>query len=246
MQHYIEPYFRNPTHPISVIMIGCGGNGTAMLNQLARINASLLALDHVGIHVTVYDDDTVSPYNIGRQQFSPQDIGNNKATTLVTRLNRFYGWEWDGIPTKWNGSTANIMLTCVDNVSTRVDVSKLKTSSDYMDFGSLCYWIDMGNSQNTGQVILGSFKSVKQPKGKDNISKLPNVLEKFPDMAEMEDKEEPSCSMQEALAKQDLMINPMVANVAASIIWKLFQNVSIDHVGAYINSEKLNINPIKL
>jgi flavin-dependent dehydrogenase len=53
--HIIDNYLINPTNPIIVNLIGAGGTGSQMLTALARMNHSLLALNHPGLKVFVYD-----------------------------------------------------------------------------------------------------------------------------------------------------------------------------------------------
>lgn len=49
----------------------------------ARIHASLLRLGHPGgLSVDVVDPDVVSEANIGRQPFSPYDVGRPKVEVL--------------------------------------------------------------------------------------------------------------------------------------------------------------------
>ena len=70
------------------------------------MSMALQALGHPGLHVTVFDPDTVSQANIGRQLFSETELGLNKAVSLVTRINRFFGYAWTAepkcFPTKTN------------------------------------------------------------------------------------------------------------------------------------------------
>ena len=40
------------------------------------------------------DADTVSETNCVRQPFSASDVGQNKATVLVNRINMFWGTKW--------------------------------------------------------------------------------------------------------------------------------------------------------
>ncbi len=123
--HFVDSYFHNPTHPITVSLIGCGGTGSQVLTCLARMNSTLIALGHPGLHVTAYDPDDVSEANIGRQLFSPGDIGLNKAIVLISRLNRFFGTAWEAHPQLYKHSVAsNITITCVDNVKSRLTLSK--------------------------------------------------------------------------------------------------------------------------
>ena len=98
MIHFAPEYIMNPTHPITVTVVGVGGNGTEVLNALAKMHVSLIELGHSGLHVQAVDDDIVEQPNIGRQKFSPADLGRYKAEFIITRLNRFYGLNWMAIP----------------------------------------------------------------------------------------------------------------------------------------------------
>lgn len=46
--HYTDKYLLNPSHPVTVIMIGCGGTGCRVLTSLAMMDASLQALGASG------------------------------------------------------------------------------------------------------------------------------------------------------------------------------------------------------
>ena len=87
--HFTDRYLLNPRHPVTVFVIGAGGTGSQVITNLARMSMALQALGHPGLHVTVFDPDTVSQANIGRQLFSETELGLNKAVSLVTRINRF-------------------------------------------------------------------------------------------------------------------------------------------------------------
>lgn len=252
--HFVDSYFHNPTHPITVSLIGCGGTGSQVLTCLGRMNKTLIALGHPGLHVTAYDPDEVSEANIGRQLFSPGDIGLNKAIVLVTRLNRFFETAWEAHPQLYKHSlAANITITCVDNVKSRLSLSKniiltKDSGTRYQPYMRSFYWLDFGNSANTGQVILGTTFDTKQPKSRKykTIGKLPCVTERF-DLTKVNEKDSgPSCSLAEALEKQDLFINSTLANLGCNLIWKLFREGMIDHSGLYLNLKTMNVNHIPL
>ena len=96
--HFTDRYLLNPRHPVTVFVIGAGGTGSQVITNLARMSMALQALGHPGLHVTVFDPDTVSQANIGRQLFSETELGLNKAVSLVTRINRFFGYAWTAEP----------------------------------------------------------------------------------------------------------------------------------------------------
>ena len=76
--HFTDRYLLNPRHPVTVFVIGAGGTGSQVITNLARMSMALQALGHPGLHVTVFDPDTVSQANIGRQLFSETELGLNK------------------------------------------------------------------------------------------------------------------------------------------------------------------------
>ena len=158
--HFTDRYLLNPRHPVTVFVIGAGGTGSQVITNLARMSMALQALGHPGLHVTVFDPDTVSQANIGRQLFSETELGLNKAVSLVTRINRFFGYAWTAEPQCFpsrnysENNTANIIITCTDNIRSRLTLWKFlkkvrkENSSDHSD---PIYWMDFGNSQTQGQ-----------------------------------------------------------------------------------------------
>ena len=89
--HYTDNYLLTPYPPVTVFIIGAGGTGSQVITNLARMDTALQASGHPGLHVTLFDPDTVTQANIGRQLFSETELGMNKAIAAVTRINRFFG-----------------------------------------------------------------------------------------------------------------------------------------------------------
>ena len=136
------------------------------------MSIALQALGHPGLHVTVFDPDTVTEANIGRQLFSESELGLNKAVALVTRINRFFGFSWEAkgqcYPSGTSDSVlANIIITCTDTTRSRTGLwrfLKKHRERSYDDEKSPIYWMDFGNAQTTGQVLIGNVKSkIPQP-----------------------------------------------------------------------------------
>lgn len=247
--HFADKYLLNPTHPVTVNLIGVGGTGSQVLGALARINHALIALGHPGLHVTVYDSDEVSLANIGRQQFSQVDRGLNKATVLVTRVNRFFGFDWSAVPTLYgSGQPANIVISCVDSVKSRLAIANAIKGSNGVDYQRKIYWMDFGNGTNHGQVVLGTLGRIDQPKSKKfkTVSEMKVVTELF-DLSQVDESDSgPSCSLAEALSKQDLFINSTLAQLGCALLWQLITNGMIDSQGCYLNLQTMNVNAIKL
>lgn len=224
--HYAANYLLNPSHPVTVNLIGCGGTGSQVLTCLARINHSLMALGHPGIRVHAYDHDEVTSANIGRQLFSQSDIGLNKANILITRINRFFGTDWSAIPYRYGGrdySTANICITCVDSIASRKKIAKVNRNQERVrrvDIEGQYYWLDFGNGRTTGQVILGTLQDIEQPKTEEyEVVKSLKVVTELFDLSKVNEKDsDPSCSLAEALRKQDLFINSTLAQLGCALL----------------------------
>lgn len=246
LKHYIPSYIVNAYNPVNVLLVGAGGTGSQLITGLARINYALKLLGNPGINLTVADGDTVSTSNVGRQLFSPADVGKNKAVVLVNRVNMFFGTCWESFPHDINDSSninsgnANILISAIDSPQSRFRVHSIGKRA------SVPYWIDTGNTANSGQVIMGTLTKVKQP-DKSCPDYLPNVLDLYGDILEEEAKKAyqgPSCSVADALAKQDLFVNQWVATSALEIIWDMFRHGYIATHGAFINLRPLAVRPL--
>jgi len=259
--HYTANYILNPQHPITINLVGCGGTGSQVLTGLARLNAALKALEHPGIHVTAWDPDIVTEANIGRQAFAPADLHANKAATLITRVNRFYGFDWKArsefyAPVNMGKSLlddgCNILITCVDSAAARVAISKGKfgTLKGQRPYTRHHYWMDFGNTRTTGQVVLGTFDHVEQngAAGEVTCAKLQTVTEMFPDIEKHDTTAEqgPSCSFAEAIQRQDLYINSTLTQLGMTLLWKLFREGKISYQGAWLNLDLLMSNPMPI
>lgn len=250
--HYTHPYLLNPAHKVTVDLIGMGGTGSQVITNLARMNEALIGLGHPGFHVRAWDNDEVTTSNMGRQLFSPADLGLNKAIVLVTRINRFFGYEWEAVPTIYNSKQkSNITITCVDTAKARLTINDmlLVKDSTKQPTDIAYYWLDLGNLHKTGQVILGTLQTIKQPTKTGNEVKqvLPTVVKKFPQLKKIKEEDQgPSCSLAEALQKQDLFINSVLAQFGCNMLWKLIREGVVRHSGCYVNLDTLSVNPINI
>lgn len=249
-QHYIDNYLLNPRHKITVSLVGVGGTGSQVLTSLSRINYALRKLGHPGMQVTAYDADIVSEANCGRQLFSMQEVGLNKANVLVSKLNMFFGTAWKSEPVMFGRDSAvtNIVISCVDTVEARLIIDDKLRKCDYgYDDQKFLYWLDFGNLTDREQVILGTAgHKIEQPKNKGCVSILKSVTDLF-ELRKVNEKEAgPSCSLAEALSKQDLFINSTLAQLGCALLWKMFTRGAIDTNGLYLNLDTMRVTPITL
>lgn len=232
------------TRPVKVAVVGAGGTGSHVLTGLAQLHTAMLALGHEGgLDVTVIDDDTVSEANVGRQMFYPSDVGMHKAIVLVHRINMTMGTEWNALCFRVKDKSAlrnyDMVIGCVDNRAARKAIVESLTGND-------AYWLDIGNRQHEGQVILGEFRE-KTKKGKDMSDRLPHAADLFPEIVDesLEHEDDtPSCSLADALEKQALFINRAMALYATNLLWEFFRYGRLEYHGVFVNLKSARTAPL--
>lgn len=207
----------------TIHLIGAGGNGAPMLMRLYKMHTTLQSLGRRSFKVVVWDMDTVSSSNLGRQPFYAADIGRNKAEVLVTRLQcidpSIAHWEVRAEQFTGQSDVGNTLavITCVDNKAARRAVHEAVFLKE-----KALYWLDLGNEADTGQIVLGEAKHLRRK------LRLPVVTELFPDILDssIPEDDSPSCSTEEAIRKQGLFVNEVVVGHAADLLWDgLFKGV---------------------
>jgi PRTRC genetic system ThiF family protein len=225
--------------PVRVLVVGSGGNGSAILLGLPYLHQAMLVWGHPGgLDMTVMDADTVSETNCVRQPFSRSDVGLKKATVLVNRLNMFWGLGWKARPSAFETDSlrgiderADLVIGCVDSRTARKTIELAVTSQV-----SVRYWLDLGNNAASGQYVLG------QPLNGINrrrAERLRTVAELYPEIADPSAGEDPlpSCSAAEALERQEPFINHTLAASALAMVARLFRYGRISYHGAFFNAE---------
>ena len=259
--HFTDNYLLNPTNPILVNLIGAGGTGSKVLTALMEMNHSLIELGHSGLQIRLWDDDIVTNANLGRQRFAESEIGLYKSVALINRANRFSGTNWKAETIKFEKENlgrlpeyaqATIYITCVDNVKARFGVAEIlkELSKRRHHRDEPKYWLDFGNSQHTGQVLLSTIGAIKQPNSEkyETVASLPFVTDEFGDLLKQSEQEDdtPSCSLAEALDKQDLYINSSLTQMGCSLLWSLFRNGMTPYRGFFHNLKDFSTHPIKV
>lgn len=259
--HFTDHDLINPTNPIEVNLIGAGGTGSQVLTALARMNHALNELNHAGLMVRLWDDDTVTQANLGRQLFAESELGLYKSVALVHRINRFFGTNWKAQTIKFEKdelkklpkqAQASIYISCVDSVQARFEIAEIirevRNESAYRNEPK--YWFDFGNSRDSGQVLLSTIGDIHQPVSEkyETVKNLPFVTEEFGELLKESESTDdtPSCSLAEALQKQDLFINSTLAQMGCSLLWNLFRNGIIDTRGFFLNLKDFRSQPIKI
>jgi len=251
--HFTAPELLNPTNPIAVCLIGAGGTGSQVLTGLARMSHSLQQLGHAGFQVSLWDDDVITDANRGRQLFAECEVGLSKSAALITRTNRFFGTSWTAIEKTFTADTATgrsaFYISCVDTAAARFEIAQvlceLNLNTSRSDTPR--YWMDFGNGKDTGQVILSTIGNIKQPNSEkfQPVGSLPQVTEEFAELLWQGDAEDlPSCSLAEALEKQDLFINSVLAQMGCSLLWQLLRQGLTTERGFFLNLNNFRSQPL--
>lgn len=258
--HIIQKELLQPYNPVTINLIGAGGTGSQLLTALARMNHALTALGHAGVYVRVFDDDQVDTANLGRQLFTTAELDQYKSVALINRINRFFGTNWKAETIRYNKqslkdrdlASAVITISCVDTVSARYEIGEIlqHLTKNYGGRNRVKYWLDFGNSRSSGQVILSTLEKITQPASAlyRPVENLPLVTEEFKELLNGSEQEDntPSCSLAEALTKQDLFINSALANCGASLLWQMFREGILFNRGFFLNLADFRTQPLKV
>jgi sulfur-carrier protein adenylyltransferase/sulfurtransferase len=238
--HRIHPELLD--RQVRVLVVGCGGTGSAVVAGLPYLHQSLVAWGHPGgLHVTVLDGDAISPFNCIRQPFARSEIGHNKAVVLVNRLNLFWGLKWEAVPVHLKPGTfisrnysgddlrGHIVIGCVDTRAARAAIRDAVTN-----WSVTSYLVDLGNLSETGQFILGEPLNERNRRSR---LRLRTASELFPEICDpaLDDDTEPSCSALAALERQGPFINSALAQHALALLARLFRYGEISYHGGFIN-----------
>lgn len=165
-----------------VFLIGVGGTGSHLIGPLVQ----LLRFHPEGTNdITLIDGDIYEEKNLIRQQFTEEDLGENKARATANRLKRktirtiaqyVDKDKFSRILEKTiDKDDSFLVITAVDNHATRNAVIQAVDDGEYSNFTL----ISPGNAYDRGQVIL----YVKE--GGEKLTCHP--FDKYSDMADPED-----------------------------------------------------------
>lgn len=221
--------------PLTVCLCGCGGTGSHLAQALARI-ASHVRQRRDELRIIFIDGDHVEEKNVGRQLFTMADIGHNKAMVLADRFNRLFGLQIEALPEmatvdrlaavggvtkrhRLHSNSYGILVGAVDTATAR------KTLHGALKQKCWQLWLDCGNHEGSGQVIVGGVTDARQLAGAIRLglcAKLPSPSLVAPELLEAtarRRREDCAAAMEDNL--QSLMVNQMMAAVAAEYLYKL-------------------------
>lgn len=220
--------------PVKVVQLGAGGTGGHVAPHLYRL---LYALDRPARFI-ICDGDIVEAKNLVRQNFSPADLGENKARILAERYASVFGMEAEYVPSfieniddlvalitpdqykedrySWKTKTSMvILLGCVDNNKTRQLCHQAFYQSENL------IYIDSGNGEFNGQVVCGVRKN-----GRTIFKPVGKV---YPEMLKDDDKfpSELSCAEASISDPQSITANITAATAVVNMVYNILTHGEI-------------------
>jgi PRTRC genetic system ThiF family protein len=241
----------DPNTQISTItIVGCGGTGTAVARSVARMVYDMREARLHTPQVVLIDPDMVESTNIGRQLFTPADLGQPKAQVLMRRFNLALGLNMTAICEAVDAERhferwGNLIVGCVDNHLARQELAKVS--------GAL--WIDAGNHASSGQSVIGNTGDrdlvLRHLDGRDGkVGYLPHAGLLFPALLEPEvepaSQPQQSCGELVAARAQELTINDWMAVVTAQYIYKLLHRQPITSFATFISSDGMSVRSLPI
>ncbi len=219
---------------VRVLVVGCGGTGSAVVGGLPFLHQALIAWGHPeGLHVAVMDGDVISPTNCVRQPFSRCEVGHPKCVVLVNRLNLFWNLGWEAVPEhlvrKEPLDRVDVVIGCVDTRAARAVIQECTRR-----WSATSYWLDVGSTSDAGQFILGEPLNQVNRRSR---TRLRTVSELYPESVDssLDDDGLPSCSAVEALSKQEPFVNQVLAQHALALLARLFRYGNVSYHGGFVN-----------
>ncbi len=227
--------------------MGIGGTGSLLADGLSRL---LTGYEH--IELLLIDHDRVEPHNLLRQAFHLGDVGKFKSQVIAERLSRQYGrrigysvlpFDEESLDTRMGAGMVSkgmhtIIIGCVDNAAARRSIARVfERNWDN-------WWIDAGNSYNSGQVLIGNH-SIKDNmircfhKADQTVDKLPLPSLQLPSLLVPPTK--PARARQDCAEAvesnlQSPVINQAMATLTLEFVYRLLTN-NLTWMGAYLNLE---------
>ena len=225
---------------IGLSLVGCGGTGSWLAPAVCRVGKLLEDRFHKEVKISFFDPDFVEEKNIYRQNFCAAEIGRNKAETLAWRFGLAWGIEIKGVPAKFDHpewDELSLVIGCVDNADARRTMRSA--------IGDRGWWLDSGNSKNSGQILIGRKKSVYEKKIFDLegfCTWLPSPDLQHPELVEEvspepEIEENLSCAEMALQNSQGLAINQRMAAEAADYLVRMLITKDLRRFATYIDLE---------
>jgi len=236
---------------VGICVVGCGGTGGFVAEGLCRL------LGDRDTRLVLIDHDRVEPHNLRRQAFYEHDLGKFKSQALAERLSRLYGRQimysvypftpdtmTDSFVSRhYNLGLHGLIIGCVDNAPARHAIQNATRG--------WAWWIDAGNGEHSGQVLIGNVKEPEGLKGGFNpdtgtVSLLPMPSVQEPALLKPAPKpvvEDLDCAEAVDANLQSPVVNQVMASLVLQFVSRLLEG-KLTWMAAYTDLDAGTLRPI--
>ena len=211
-----------------VVLIGCGGIGSQLLDPLCRYLAHRPEPRPL---LVLVDGDAFEASNLNRQACTRRDLGMNKAEALA-RVARETGIACQAIGERVDETNVgvivregDVVLLAVDNHPARALVDRHVASLDNATL------INGGNDETDGNVQL--------VRRRDGWSVDGHLTEIHPEIGAAADAQreqrEPGCQVLAAERPQLIVTNLMVASAMLNALWQVIESGSVPYSEVFLD-----------
>ena len=218
----------------TVTVVGCGGTGGFAAEGICRLlpaRADLVLVDH----------DRVEERNLIRQNFSREDLGKFKSEALAQRLAHRYGHAvaYSTLPVALADiKTPGLVIGCVDNGPARREIAERVKHALFPPYGYVSWWVDAGNGENYGQVLIGNNLGGFFDPEKGVCRALPLPTIQRPELLAQAPPQQ-DCVQ---IAEQGITINQAIAAMVVEVVHRLIEGTCL-WMQLYLDLEAGTLQP---
>ena len=229
----------------TVTVVGCGGTGGFAAEGICRL------LPHE-VDLRLVDSDRVEERNLSRQNFFPEELGQFKSEALARRLARRFNRPvaYSTLPIALaEVSLPGLLISCVDNGPARRDIEEavghqlfyiMRSASSPFDTMFVSWWVDAGNGENYGQVLIGNREGGLFDREKELCLALPLPTLQRPELLAQTPLPQPDCAQ---IAEQGPTINQAMAVLVVEVVRRLIEG-TCPWMQLYLDMEAGTLYPV--
>lgn len=248
-----DRYFLSKPRMMRIGLVGCGGTGSLLAEKLMRL------LTGTKIDLVLIDHDHVEEHNLLRQGFYQRDLGQNKALALANRLARDFRRKITAVPRRADQETLHnmqIIIGCVDNAAARRVIESVYDASNQGQPRAAGWYIDAGNDENTGQVLIGNVKGAPASAAKrwfdknqerNHCHRLPSPGTQQPALLVNRPEGESAdidCAQAIMLRDQDPAINDAMATLVNNTVYRILTE-RCTHMAQYLDLDNGTLTTVQ-
>jgi len=238
---------------LTLVQAGCGGTGSLLARSTAA-TAAALRQRGVRVDLVFVDPDTVEERNIGRQLFARSDISRPKAEVVADRYAAAWGLEVSADVSEFAAGRylahqgLTVVVGAVDNAAARREIAGLLARNPTAPALPRVWWLDAGNSADSGQVLLGTETAPFDLEGSVSLGsvwRLPAPSLVAPDLLvprpEETSPDRLSCAELAAANLQSQTVNSWSATIAGDMLHRLLVTRELARFATYFDARTATV-----